>query len=146
MSGFDRPIPAPVIAGGALLMSVAIGVTALAHGAKAHAPTPQVAVAQSRLIAVRHAPDGAITLAGLDGRTLRTLPGGGDGFLRGVMERIDFERAKLKIAGDPPIELVRWANGRLSVVDPATARDIPLDSFGRGNAADAASLLTERGA
>ncbi len=146
MSAFDRPIPMSVVIGGGLLMSVAIGVTALAHNAIAHAPPRTPNVDASRLLLAREAPDGVLTLAGLDGRTLRTFPAGGDSFLRSVVEKLDVDRDAQHVPGDPPIRLVRWTTGRLSMVDPATGRDISLDSFGPGNAADAASLLTARGA
>jgi putative photosynthetic complex assembly protein len=68
-------------------------------------------------------------------------PGTG-GFLRGVLRGFARDR-KLRGLGEEaaPFALTRWADGRLSVTDPATGRYVDLGAFGPDNWKAFAQLL-----
>lgn len=68
-----------------------------------------------------------------DGTLLLDLPTGG--FLAAVRQGLDRERLKHRIAENPPVTLARHANGRLSLIDPATGWRMELAAFGDANAA-----------
>ena len=59
---------------------------------------------------------------------------GTNGFLRGVLRGLARERKLERSAIEPPFRLTRWADGRLSLEDPATGRRIDdLEAFGPTN-------------
>jgi putative photosynthetic complex assembly protein len=65
-----------------------------------------------------------------------------NGFLRGTLRGLARGRKLSGIGSHPPFELTRWADGRLSLRDPTTARDISLEPFGPTNIAVFKRLLT----
>ena len=73
----------------------------------------------------------------VDARTGRTLDvmQGEQGFLRGTLRGMARERRRSGIDDSTPLSLLARADGRLTLVDPATGRRIDLESFGPTNAA-----------
>jgi putative photosynthetic complex assembly protein len=68
-----------------------------------------------------------------------------NGFLRGTLRGMARAR-KLNHAGSqPPFELTRWADGRLSLRDPVDGRELALEPFGPVNTAVFKRLLTLAG-
>ncbi|MCY7315508.1 MAG: photosynthetic complex assembly protein PuhC [Rubrivivax sp.] len=66
------------------------------------------------------------------------------GFLRGALRALARERRLRGLGAEAPFELVRRADGRLTLLDPATAGRIDLESFGPTNAGSFAKLLGPR--
>ena len=89
--------------------------------------------------------DGSIAV--VDSRTgalVHTVAPGEQGFIRGAMRGLARERKRRGIGPDAPFELVARADGRLTLLDPATGRRIDLESFGPDNVGAFAQLLTDR--
>jgi putative photosynthetic complex assembly protein len=77
------------------------------------------------------------------GATAGTAPSfGTNGFVRGVLRGLARERRLNDVGAQPPFQLTRWSDGRLSLDDPATGRRIDLVAFGPTNAGAFAQLLT----
>jgi len=102
---------------------------------------PGVAAANSDLrFADRN--DGAVVVTRVpDGSTIAVLEPGTNGFVRGVLRGLARERRFRGVGAEEPFRLTRWADGRLSLKDPATGRNIELRAFGPTNEAAFARLL-----
>lgn len=66
-----------------------------------------------------------------------------NGFLRGVLRGLASERKRRGMGSERPFELNLRADGRLTLDDPGTGRQIDLRSFGPTNAATFESLLAD---
>lgn len=63
------------------------------------------------------------------------------GFVSAIWRGLDRKRGIHQVAGNPPVTLTEYANGRLSVSDPETGWSAELGSFGDTNRAAFARLL-----
>jgi putative photosynthetic complex assembly protein len=63
------------------------------------------------------------------------------GFISGVHRALARERMLAKVEGNPPVRLVRYADGRLGLRDPATGWRVELIGFGDTNRDAFAALL-----
>jgi putative photosynthetic complex assembly protein len=63
-----------------------------------------------------------------------------NGFARGVLRSLAHERRRQGLGPERPFMLTRYADGRLTLSDPATGRRIDLEVFGPTNAGAFASL------
>lgn len=70
-------------------------------------------------------------------------PGGG-GFVRGALRGLARERRRRGIGSELPFRLVKWEDGGMSMIDPATDQKIDLEAFGATNFQAFARLLTLR--
>jgi putative photosynthetic complex assembly protein len=87
-------------------------------------------------------PDGAVAVfAAGDDRQVEVLAPGSNGFVRGVLRGLARERRARGVGSEPAFHLTRWADGRLSLDDPATGRTIELGAFGPTNAGVFATLF-----
>jgi putative photosynthetic complex assembly protein len=66
---------------------------------------------------------------------------GSNAFLRATLRGLAQQRKREFIRGDIPFRLTEWADGRLTLDDPATGRHVELEAFGPTNAAAFARLL-----
>ncbi len=139
----------PVLPRGALLGAGALVLTTIVlvagarlAGYRPDHPAPSAVVSR---IDLRFAdqPNGAIAIYSADGtRLLDTLAPGTNGFVRGVLRGLALVRDEEHIGDAPPFRLTRWADGRLSLDDPATGRHIDLEAFGSANSGAFARILT----
>ena len=74
-----------------------------------------------------------------DGSLLIDLPEGG--FVNVIAAAVERTRTVQRIAGNPPIRVVRYENGRLSAEDPATGWSAELYAFGPDSKAAFERLL-----
>jgi putative photosynthetic complex assembly protein len=65
---------------------------------------------------------------------------GEQGFVRGILRTLSRERMRRGIGSGPVFELIGHADGRLTLLDPATEQRINLESFGPTNMASFAML------
>jgi putative photosynthetic complex assembly protein len=65
---------------------------------------------------------------------------GEQGFVRGILRTLARERMRRGIGSGPSFDLIAHSDGRLTLVDPATAQRIDLESFGPTNLASFALL------
>jgi putative photosynthetic complex assembly protein len=63
------------------------------------------------------------------------------GFISGVHRALTRERMLAKVEGNPPVRIVRFADGRLGLRDPATGWRVELIGFGDTNREAFAALL-----
>ncbi|MDQ0315456.1 photosynthetic complex assembly protein PuhC [Amorphus orientalis] len=133
----------PLIAAGVLIaVSVAvIGSSRLTGVGRTEMPATQVMASIDLRFEDRS--DGAVQVtAADDGRVVQVYPPGTNGFVRGVMRGLARERRLSGIGAAPPFRLILNTDGRLTLEDTATSRDIALDAFGPTNAQAFASILT----
>lgn len=138
MAGFSRPLQAL----GLLLLISLLGVLAvrsLGISPQQREDAPTLSLRQLRFedladggIAVRDARSGAL---------LETVAPGSNGFLRSAMRGLVRERKRQQMDASQAFELHSRADGRLTLLDPATQRRIDLESFGSANLAVFARLV-----
>jgi putative photosynthetic complex assembly protein len=97
-------------------------------------------------IAERHlrfvdAPGGDLMALALDGTPLARYPAGTNGFVRATLRSLAHERMRRGNGAELPFRLTAYADGRLSLSDPATGRRVDLEAFGATNGAVFADLL-----
>lgn len=103
---------------------------------------PDAAVIDSRSLQFADRADGAIVITQADdGPLVEVLAPGTNGFIRGIMRSLARDRRARNVGPDAPFQLVRHADGRLSLLDPATGGHTELDAFGSTNAQAFAHLL-----
>jgi putative photosynthetic complex assembly protein len=137
-------IPPGLVVGAGLLLAVTIGfagVTRLTH--KNHVTLdPTYAVAE-RDLTFTDQPDGGVRIeeAGT-GRLISTVPPRSGGFLRGILRGLVHDHRREANVPFTAFRLTRWADGRLSIEDPATQESFELEAFGSTNEKVFAQLLT----
>jgi putative photosynthetic complex assembly protein len=90
--------------------------------------------------------DGSIAVVSApDGRVVKVIEGEA-GFVRGILRAMARERRIKEVNQTIPFELVARADGRLTLLDPATGNRIDLESFGKDNVIEFAVLLKPQGA
>lgn len=139
----DRPFPPPLLLGaGALIALALIGVAVVrVTGPGTHEPPPAAAVA-SRDLRFVDRDDGGVDV--YDASAVRPLAGlapGTNGFLRATLRGLARERRRQGLGPEVPFHLAARADGRLTLSDPATGRQIDLEAFGSTNAQAFARLL-----
>jgi len=83
----------------------------------------------------------AVVVRNPDGTILADLPHGG--FITVIQNGMARERLVHRIEGNPPMRIVRYANGRLVAEDPATGWSAELYAFGADNKAAFERLLAQ---
>ena len=100
-------------------------------------------------VAVRFAdqPDKSVVATdAATGRELARYAPDTNGFLRATLRGLVGDRERVSGSEHPevPFEIIDWADGRLSLQDPVTKRDVELEAFGITNEASFAALLPGR--
>jgi putative photosynthetic complex assembly protein len=123
-----------------VLVSLASVAAIRLSGTAIHAP--DAGAVATRSLRFEDRPDGSVAI--IDARLGREVERieGEAGFLRGALRALARERRKRELGAAQPFELVGRADGRLTLLDPATHERIDLESFGPTNAAVFARLLT----
>jgi putative photosynthetic complex assembly protein len=89
--------------------------------------------------------DGSIAVVSAsDGRVVKVIEGEA-GFVRGILRAMARERRIKEVNQTIPFELIARADGRLTLLDPATGNRIDLESFGKDNVVEFAVLLKPQG-
>jgi len=89
--------------------------------------------------------DGSIAvISASDGRVVKVIEGEA-GFVRGILRAMARERRIKEVNQTIPFELIARADGRLTLLDPATGNRIDLESFGKDNVIEFAVLLKPQG-
>ncbi len=134
-------IPLPMVRamiGMALLSLVLVGYSVLTNRPHVGVPDGGTVVAEREL--VLEAIDAQhVVVRNPDGSLLVDLPEGG--FVNVVAAAVERTRTVQRIAGNPPIRVVRYESGRLSAEDPATGWSAELYAFGPDSKAAFERLL-----
>lgn len=103
--------------------------------------------AQSVSVRFEDRADGAIKVVSpANGDILDVVEAGNDGFVRTVLRGMAYERRRRAIDSGPAFTINRWADGHLTLDDPATGRSVDLAPFGTINMRRFVSLLDKGGA
>jgi putative photosynthetic complex assembly protein len=137
-------VPRGALIAAGLLIAGTIVVAALARttGAGTVHLSDSVAVA-TRDVRFTDESNGAVGVWDASGTRLAELAPGTNGFARGVLRGLARERRRQGIGTQPVFRLTRWADGRLTLDDPATSRHVDLDVFGPTNVAAFARLFSD---
>lgn len=144
MSHATAPSPFPrkaLIAVGALLLVVVVG-TASVRFSGVDIRTPDAPASATRELRFEDRPDGSVAVIDARSNTVVDSVSGEAGFFRGTMRGLARERRRMGLGAEQPFELVGRADGRLTLLDPATGQRVDLESFGPVNAAVFARFLT----
>ncbi|MGE0594876.1 MAG: photosynthetic complex assembly protein PuhC [Hyphomonadaceae bacterium] len=145
MSNIDtEPFPRFALIAAAVLIVGAISAAAAARYADVTAPAAQTETAAplaARDLTFADMADGSVQVHDTGGALIYVAPPGGDGFIRGVMRGMARDRRARGIGQAPAFRLAQWPDGRLSLEDLATGRQIELGGFGDTNRAAFAQLL-----
>ena len=107
---------------------------------------PDAPAVATRSLRFEDRPDGSVAvLDAKSGQQVHAIQGEA-GFLRGALRAMARERRKQGLGSAPPFELVARADGRLTLLDPATGERVDLESFGPTNSGVFRRLLTAQGA
>ncbi len=124
-----------------------IGISLVATAAARIVGTPSMIPASSA-VAVRdlkfadRADGGVDVFEGSGVRPVDTVTPGSNAFLRATLRGLAQQRKREALGDAVPFRLTAWADGRLTLDDPATGRHVELEAFGHTNAAAFARLLT----
>ena len=91
-------------------------------------------------------PDGSVTVVDSgSARVIATVPPQTNGFMRTTVRGLAQDRMHQGMSDAVPFRLTRWANGRVTLDDPATGRRIDLEAFGPTNEGAFVRLLPQPG-
>jgi putative photosynthetic complex assembly protein len=134
-------VPRAVLLCAAALLAFALATAAWsAHERHDHRAAAGVAAALE--VRFEDRADGSIAvLEARSGREVSVVPPRSNGFIRGVLRGLNRGRRQESIERTASFRLVRFQDGRLSLEDPQTRREIDLGAFGATNQAAFAQLL-----
>lgn len=145
-SSDQNSISWPVLMIGCILIGTIICIGAYRlSGPVASLNAPSMIV-QSRALKFEDRPDGSVAVFDAGAKEpFEVLPSQSNGFLRGTLRTLARARKLAGVSSEPPFEVTRWADGRLSLRDPAVGSDINLVAFGQDNYPVFKRFLTEKG-
>lgn len=131
-------------AGALLLFTLVVAGVARATGRNHVALAPTAVVSQRDLLFADRADGGVVITEAGTGRPVAVIAPETGGFLRGIMRGLVREHELAQGAAGSSFRLTRWADGRLSIGDPASGEQFELEAFGPTNEAAFAALLPGR--
>jgi putative photosynthetic complex assembly protein len=135
-----RPLRSLLLAGtAALLLCVAVGMGR--NGRLTTTPSLADARATVHLRFTDRSDGGVDVFEAAGGVRISEFAPTTNGFARSVLRSFVRERRRSGIGAQQPFDLVRRADGGLSLHDPATGRQVSLDAFGPDNLRVFADLL-----
>lgn len=144
MSGHEHAEP---VISRPILITVMLMVTATVIGAAWSSYTkgdsldlPESTVLVARDLVFKDRDDGAVVVSEA-GQQVLVFEAGSGGFIRGTLRALARQRQLGNIGSEEPFRLVHWADGRLSLIDPATKGRIEINAFGRDNLDAFAEIL-----
>lgn len=123
------------------MVSLAITTAAVVSGRPTVGQPKASDVVATRSIILEGQDAQAVTIRNPDGTLLADLPHGG--FITVIQNAMARERLVHRVEGNPPLNIVRYANGRLAAEDPATGWSAELYAFGSDNKAAFERLLDQ---
>ncbi|MEM7614366.1 MAG: photosynthetic complex assembly protein PuhC [Pseudomonadota bacterium] len=114
----------------ALALTTFAVVTDRPHEAQVHTAP----VLKSMLIEIKDREDGGTQITDMNGVVLSDTTREASGFLSVVQNALKFQRKQHGVTGNPPVHLIRFADGRIGLRDDATDWKINLIGFGQDNA------------
>jgi putative photosynthetic complex assembly protein len=126
-----------------VLVSLALAVIVRLTGMEPAATPPDATtpVVAERMIQIMGNLDGSATVRDGEGGLIAEYGPMEAGFISGVHRALARERKLAKVEGNPAVRIVRYADGRLGLRDPATGWRVELIGFGATNRDAFAALL-----
>ena len=138
----DPKVPRGVLIAVAALLALVLLSVAGVRLSGVEIREPDAAAVAVRLLRFEDRPDGSIAVIdAASGAQVERIDAEG-GFLRGAMRVMARERRMRGLGPEAPFQLIARADGRLTLVDPATRQIIDIESFGPTNAASFARLIS----
>lgn len=143
------PVPrGPLLAAALLIVATLAGVATIRATGTDVSTRSQAAVVAQRALHFEDQADGGVrvleALPGQPPQLLQVVDAGAGGFLRGALRALVRQRRAAGVGAEAPFVLTARADGRLTLVDPATTERVDLESFGPTNAAVFAQLLAAK--
>ncbi len=144
----DQTTPFPrnvlIILGSVMLFSILVAGFGRAMGHSDSAPA--AAPLSVRELVFHDSPDGSILVYDVKDAAapIDVVAPATNGFLRATMRGLARQRLRQDADHDVPFRLTRWADGRLTLEDPATGRRVEMEAFGIDNEKVFAALLTAK--
>jgi putative photosynthetic complex assembly protein len=133
-------------AGTAIVFTIAFAAAGRMTGAANSEPTAAPVI--DRQLLFRDLPNGGV--AAFDARDpsapIDIFAPETNGFLRATMRGLARQRLRQSEGAETPFRLTEWADGRLTLTDPATGRRVEMEAFGITNESVFARLLTAQAA
>lgn len=125
-----------------VLVLISLGATAAVRLSGITIREPDAPTVMKRSLLFKDGADGSVVVIDAGSGELAATLTGEQGFLRGILRALVRERKQNgMLEPDQPFQLIQRADGRLTLVDPVTSRQIDLESFGPKNAGVFARLL-----
>lgn len=139
-------IPKAALIGAGLLMLSAVAVAGACHATgRDHVTLAPSAVVESRDLFFKDLPTGGIDITdAATGQHVALIQPTTGGFMRGVMRGLVRLHRLNELGPGSSFRLTRWADGRLSIEDPATRERFELEAFGPTNETAFARLLASQ--
>lgn len=140
----QAPFPRAPLIGAALLLGISLLSVAAVRwlGEAEVAPLPAEPPQRVRELTFHDTDHGGVLVREADtGALVARVAYGSNGFLRSTMRGLARERRSRGIGSELPFRVQQEADGRLSLIDPATDRIVDLWAFGADNAKVFAHLL-----
>jgi putative photosynthetic complex assembly protein len=131
-----------LLAIGGVLLACVVAVAAVRLSGVTIREPDEAAVAMRELRFEDRA-DGSVIVIDAPSQTVIHTMVGENGFFRGALRGLARERKRNGLGSEQPFQLIGRADGRLTLVDPATGQRIDLESFGPTNAAVFARFMTD---
>lgn len=145
---YDRPFPRGPLLGAGALVAVAILSAVAGRLAGSSTAPPDSTVLAARELRFEDRLDGSVLVSDAsDGRQVDVAAAGTNGFLRATLRGLARERRRqgVEARADAPFRITAWADGRVTLDDPATGRRVELEAFGQTNEEAFARLLPAPG-
>ncbi len=148
----DPTVPKPALIGVAVLLAATMALTgAVSLGLLPQSANPSasraaqnIGAAQERMLYFADQTDGTVLISDAStGQSLKTIGFGEGGFVRATMRRLVKARRATGIGSAQPFKLVRWENGALSLMDPATGKQAEIYGYGADHVRAFAELLEQ---
>lgn len=135
--------PRPVLLGAAALVLLSIAGAGFGRHMR-HSDVPGAVATAQLVFHVADRADGAVMVYAQGHDTPMRVITGQAGFLRGTLRALVRGRRMDGLGAAQPFRLTAYADGRLTLDDPATGDSIELEAFGRDNENVFARLLAAR--
>jgi putative photosynthetic complex assembly protein len=142
------PFPRSTLLMAGTVIALSIGVAAAGRMTGAANSEPTAPPVISRELLFKDQPNGGVTVfdAGDPSIPIDVVAPETNGFLRATMRGLARQRLRQDESAGIPFRLTEWADGRLTLEDPATGRRVEMEAFGITNEEVFARLLTARAA
>jgi putative photosynthetic complex assembly protein len=143
----SRGLPIAVLYGaGALIALAIVGAASARLSGLGVAAAPSARAVQSLALRFEDQDNGSVLVRNADdGAVIYTIAPETNGFMRATLRGLARARKLADVGDAPPFLLTRWDDGRMTLDDTTTGRNVALEAFGPTNAGAFAQLFLASG-